>query len=233
MSNQLNDQDREKQRRLRLVWDRKRHELGLTQIKARDALGLKYQSTVSQYLNGQIPLNTETVLKFANLLRCDPAEIDPAVKKLVAVKVAHKAVYLGVMQVSESGEYELMRTDEMPKTLTTPLNAELPEGSCYMAISLEHNGYRPLGYYAHSLVYIASNLEPHQGDTVYITVGDHSSFYRYVSEDLETNEIIVKNPLLNMRTEYIRIEDIDTFGVVQAVIPQSQKEKRLWPLLKK
>ena len=53
--------------RLRAVWDEKRKELGLTQAALGDSLGVS-QATVSEYLNGEIPLNIPAALKFAELL---------------------------------------------------------------------------------------------------------------------------------------------------------------------
>jgi predicted transcriptional regulator len=44
--------------------ERKKVTLRLTQEKAADALGFSTQATVSQYLNGSIPLNTDATLKF-------------------------------------------------------------------------------------------------------------------------------------------------------------------------
>ena len=38
------------------------------------------QPSVSQYLNGHIPMNTDTVLKFARLLNRPPTDIDPDLK---------------------------------------------------------------------------------------------------------------------------------------------------------
>jgi len=54
--------------RLREIWDRKSAALGLTQADASKRFGFANQSAVSQYLNGRIPLNIETALKFAHYL---------------------------------------------------------------------------------------------------------------------------------------------------------------------
>lgn len=48
--------------------EREKVTLRLTQEKAADALGFSTQATVSQYLNGSIPLNTDATLKFSALL---------------------------------------------------------------------------------------------------------------------------------------------------------------------
>lgn len=68
-----------KTERLKKLWHAKKHELDLTQVKLARLLEMS-QPTVSQYLNGVIPLNTDAVLQFAQVLQVDPAEIDPDIK---------------------------------------------------------------------------------------------------------------------------------------------------------
>src|SRR5262245_38280941 len=41
-------------------------------------LGINSQSTVSQYVNGKIPLNPKALVKFAELLEVPPEDISPA-----------------------------------------------------------------------------------------------------------------------------------------------------------
>jgi transcriptional regulator with XRE-family HTH domain len=61
--------------KLRAVWDAKARALGLTQLKAAHALGYSSQASVSQYLNGEIPLNLDAAYKFADLLEVDFVDI--------------------------------------------------------------------------------------------------------------------------------------------------------------
>ena len=70
----LTEQEKAAARRLKSIWDEKKRELGLTQNKARKLLGFKTQSSVSQYLGGEIALNDEAAYKFAKLLRVEPAD---------------------------------------------------------------------------------------------------------------------------------------------------------------
>lgn len=69
--------------RLRDIWDKKKVTLRLTQEKAADALGFSTQATVSQYLRGTIPLNTDATLKFAALLGVKPEEIRPDLAEMM------------------------------------------------------------------------------------------------------------------------------------------------------
>ena len=62
---------------LRRLWDAKKAALGLTQEKAARLLGYKTQAAVGHYLTRRNPLNTDALLKFAQLLQVGPDEIDP------------------------------------------------------------------------------------------------------------------------------------------------------------
>lgn len=70
-------------KRLRDIWNEKKVTLRLTQEKAADALGFNTQATISQYLNGSIPLNTDAALKFAALLGVKPEDIRPDLADLM------------------------------------------------------------------------------------------------------------------------------------------------------
>ncbi|MFO1434179.1 MAG: helix-turn-helix domain-containing protein [Candidatus Competibacteraceae bacterium] len=73
---QLTIQQAESARFLLQIWNERKVQLGLTQKKAADMLGIT-QSAIGQYLHGIIPLNTDTVIKFARLLGVAPSEISP------------------------------------------------------------------------------------------------------------------------------------------------------------
>ena len=51
-------------------WDRKRRELDLTQGMVAERMGIS-QSSVSDYLNGKMPLGLEAAIKFAQVLEID------------------------------------------------------------------------------------------------------------------------------------------------------------------
>lgn len=58
------------QKAVRRVWDEFKSETGTSQAKAAKALGIN-QSALSQYLRGEIPLNTDFLAKFAKLTKSD------------------------------------------------------------------------------------------------------------------------------------------------------------------
>lgn len=68
---------------LRKAWESKKKELKLTQEIAADIMGFEAQATVSQYLNGKIPVNTDAALKFAALLKVKPEDLRPDLADLM------------------------------------------------------------------------------------------------------------------------------------------------------
>jgi plasmid maintenance system antidote protein VapI len=53
-------------------------QLQLTQAEAAKQMGIT-QPCFNQYLRGRIPLNTDTIIKFATLFNVAPSEIDPRI----------------------------------------------------------------------------------------------------------------------------------------------------------
>lgn len=64
-----------KNQKLKDVWAKKKTQLRLTQEKAAEVLGYEHQATVSQILNGRLPLSLDNTIKLAELLEVAPDEI--------------------------------------------------------------------------------------------------------------------------------------------------------------
>lgn len=73
----------EASKNLKAAWNARKKELKLTQELAAELLGFESQGTVSQYLNGKIPVNTDAALKFAVLLKVKPEDIREDLKDLM------------------------------------------------------------------------------------------------------------------------------------------------------
>ncbi len=69
--------------RFKKMWAVKKHELGLTQESAGLVCGWSGQAAFAQYLNGNVPLNVEAVLRIAKLLKVHPVEIMPEVNEIL------------------------------------------------------------------------------------------------------------------------------------------------------
>lgn len=63
--------------RLKAIYNAKRRDLNLTQDSLASACGWDSQGTVSQYLNGKIPLNLKAALRFSAALKCEVADFSP------------------------------------------------------------------------------------------------------------------------------------------------------------
>jgi hypothetical protein len=70
-------------KRLKTLWQNKKDELNLSQVKAAKELGYHSQGAISQYLNGKVAMNFHAVAKFAKLLRVDVQAISPRFASLV------------------------------------------------------------------------------------------------------------------------------------------------------
>ncbi|MDN3986343.1 XRE family transcriptional regulator [Zwartia vadi] len=73
----LTYQEIEDAKRLKKLWQDKKDELGLSQVRAAKELGFNSQSSISQYLNGKVALSFFAVSKFAKILRVNLREISP------------------------------------------------------------------------------------------------------------------------------------------------------------
>jgi transcriptional regulator with XRE-family HTH domain len=80
---ELTLEEAEDARRLRQIWNERKEQLNLSQVKAAKQLGYSSQGAISQYLNGKVGLNFQAAAKFAQLLRVGVGEISPRYGKLV------------------------------------------------------------------------------------------------------------------------------------------------------
>jgi predicted transcriptional regulator len=85
MARIITEQDLANAKRLKAVYEAKKGELGLTQTKVGELLGMK-QGAVAQYINGHIALNYEATIEFARVLDVKPWDIDASLGVLVNKK---------------------------------------------------------------------------------------------------------------------------------------------------
>jgi len=79
----LTPEEREDADRLRKLWNERKEELMLSQVKVAERMGFSSQAAVSQYLNAKMPLNINTVAKFAQVLRARVEDISPRYAQMV------------------------------------------------------------------------------------------------------------------------------------------------------
>lgn len=87
-----------------------------SQLHVAFELGFKTQSAVSQYINGEIPLNAWALAKFCRLLELEPAQISPSIAASERAKFAAlegvfspEAIDLG-RKLDEIGDEDRHRT---------------------------------------------------------------------------------------------------------------------------
>ena len=79
--------------RLRAIFDRvKESDPSVTQEYVADSCGWKTQGTVSQYMNGKIPLNLRALFKFCDVFGVQPEEISPSLARQQMIAPITKAI---------------------------------------------------------------------------------------------------------------------------------------------
>ncbi len=77
---------------LRRIWEIKRREMDITQVEAAAKLNWT-QGAFSQYLNDITEMSPLTIIKLANFLDVNPAEIDPEIDKSLPNVSSYEARY--------------------------------------------------------------------------------------------------------------------------------------------
>lgn len=79
----LTQEEIEDAKRLKKIWNSRKEELMLSQVKVAEEIGFSSQAAVSQYLNAKLPLNIAAVAKFARVLRAKVEDISPRYAQMV------------------------------------------------------------------------------------------------------------------------------------------------------
>ena len=79
----LTQDELEDAKRLKKIWNDRKEQLMLSQVKVAEQMGFSSQAAVSQYLNAKLPLNMSAVAKFAQVLRANVEEISPRYARMV------------------------------------------------------------------------------------------------------------------------------------------------------
>lgn len=170
MSNRtITEQDKKNAARLKALWEGKKGSLGLTQVTAAKALGYKTQSMVSQLLNAQAALNTDAILKWAQLLQVSPTDIDPSLSSLGFTKTALRQVKVSVvarMSGEPAGPFETVE-------ITTQMARQM------YGVTVDTDGFEPFAKRGSTLI-ISQEEEPISGDEVFIRLATQDSFLHLI-----------------------------------------------------
>lgn len=179
----ITQEDLDNAERLRKIWHKVKKEQGLTQKKAADAIGWS-QPTISQFLNGDVPLNTDAILKWAKLLGCKPGAISPKLDKALSEVTRTKVYVMGSISRKPSTKdfLEIKRSKnlhdgEYALEIDKDFGEELPSGSfciCSPSRLLKRNE--------------KAMLQTKKGYTpvLLLEVGDHIEFTEIGSSEIQS-----------------------------------------------
>lgn len=209
-------EDRENARRLKNIWERKKRDLNLTQVKAAKQLGMS-QGSLAQYLNCHIALNYKAVIDFAKLLRVEPWEIDPSLGGLrqTAVPEGENTTVPVTRTLSGKGK---------PTQDSVISRYPFKNGQAH-AVEVDGNEYRPFA--RQGAVIVASRGEdPVVGDDVLVLLADDSlTLGELIDMDAGGIDIIRYSTETEDRIPNGQLKRVDPIIEVQR--PQRQRKQRL------
>ena len=207
----LTAEDRAKAKRLKMLWNARKADLALTQVKAARELKIT-QPTFSQYLNAIIPLNTDAVLKFADLLGVSAAEIDPRLKNVQSLQNARdaRAVRVRVPLIGSISGKSIMKHSAL-------ILDEVPEEGIYVGIAVDGHMLNQAGIPKGSTLLLDIDADPFvklRNIVVRIRGEDGFTFLQYL-ESTDTS-IKVKDPVQN-RFRTLRLSAIAQAHLVYSI----------------
>lgn len=205
-------EDRARAKRLRTLWQRLKGDLNLTQVSAAKRLGVS-QPTLSQYLNAVIPLNTDAILNFANLLQIDPVEIDPAMKGVYSFKT-RRSVKLENVRIPYIGSTSGRPVMGEPALKTQ----ELPDEGTYAGILVDTGYLSEAGIPKGSTIVLdlqANPLVPHRNVAVRFSGEDGFQLLKYHSSTSTT--LRFQDPAMNNKMRSIRAAQVSQIHLVYQI----------------
>lgn len=215
--------DLDNTRRLSAIWKAKKQELNLTQTKLAAMMGYKSQSAVAQYLNGDVQLNMDAIIRFAQCLGVEPKAINPElsfIQVLPRGKNTRRVPILWAMScrgVSSTDSIEI----------TAPMDKQL------YAVDVDTDGFEPYARKGAKLI-VCGDEEPVSGDIVFIRyrLGDESPIHSvamFVTNDLE-RQVAVTRTLDTRQLLELPLDSIDMLDPIESVEqPKAVRPKRERP----
>lgn len=179
----ISQEDLDNAERLRKIWNQAKKDRGVTQKDAVKAFGWS-QPTVSQYLNGDIALNTDAIMKWAKFLGCKPEAISPKLGKTITTVSRTKVYVMGSISRKPSAKdfLEIKRSKNLNEgeyalEIDSDFGDELPNGSfciCSPSRLLKRNE--------------KAMLQTKKGYTpvLLLEVGDHIEFTEIGSDEIQS-----------------------------------------------
>ncbi|WP_257264224.1 helix-turn-helix transcriptional regulator [Endozoicomonas sp. ONNA2] len=176
----ITQEDRNKAQKLKALFESKKKELGLTQVKCAEKLKIT-QSAVSQFFNAIVPLNTDTILSFAELLETKPSDIDPKLSedRFKTKEMFHPVPIIGTI------------SNRQPRDYYRKLWLKNPD---YHAVGFEIDE-DTVDYEKNSILILLLNKKPRKNNNVLIRLRKRTRFQtgKYLGEDtFDLNGVVQK-----------------------------------------
>lgn len=208
--------------RLNALWRAKKAELGLTQATAAPKLGYKSQSMVSMQLKGEVALNTDAILRWAQLLGINPGDIDPSMKSLNFTQQQLRRVKVAIIARMSGAMPGAFETVEIMTQMTRQV----------YGISVDTDGFAPFARRG-SVLIVSQEEEPISGDEVFIRLSaDRGSLHlikHFITTDASRGVAVVRE-LNGGEPEELALDDIEIIDpIVSVERPAVNRPIRLRP----
>lgn len=205
----ITEHDRKNAARLKALWEAKKGPLKLTQASAARALGYKTQSMISQLLNCNAALNTDAILKWAQLLQVSPSDIDPSMTSLGFTKSTLRQIKVAIiarMSGEPAGPFETVE-------ITTQMTRQV------YGVTVDTEGFEPFAKRGSTLI-ISQEEEPVSGDEVFVRMTTPTGFIHLVKHYVMTDAargVAVVRDLNDHRLEELPLDRVEVLDPIVSV----------------
>lgn len=187
MSNRtITEHDKKNAARLSALWKAKKGALNLTQTSAAEKMGYEAQPLISMHLNAKVALNTDAILKWAQLLQVSPTDIDPSLSSLGFTNTKLRPVKVAIiarMSGEPSGPFE---TVEIMTQMTRQV----------YGVTVDTDGFEPFAKKG-SILVVSLEEEPISGDEVFMRIATQDAplhmVKHYVMTDASRGVVVVRD----------------------------------------
>ena len=209
-------------RRLNALWQAKKRDLGLTQTIAAEKMGYKSQSMISMQLKGEVALNADAILKWAQLLKVNPGDINPALSSLNFSSTPLRRVKVAVIARMSNEQPGTFETVEIMTQMTRQV----------YGISVDTDGFAPFAKRGSTLI-VSQEEEPISGDEVFIRLSPQRQslhmIKHYIATDISRGVIVVRE-LNGGEPEELALDDVEVIDpIVSVERPTVKRPIRLRP----
>lgn len=205
----ITEQDRQNAARLKALWLAKKGSLNLTQQIAAKRLGCS-QSMISQALNCQVALTTDAIIGWAQLLKVEPADIDPKLGALGFSSSPVRPLNVAILARMSGEPVGPFETVEVLTRMTRQV----------YGVSVDTDGFGPFAKKGSTLI-ISQEEEPVSGDEVFIRLQPPNGsaihlIKTYLMTDLDRQVAVVRD-LHSSNVEEYPLDQVELLDPILSV----------------